>query len=242
MPTIDVDSIAQALLSVYDTHESVAPITDTYTELTLDDGYAVQLRQVKHWAGAGQPVRGYKVGLTSAAIQRQLGVAQPDFGHLTANMFQPESTAIAVSNYISPRIEPEIALVLGRPLAGPGITAAEAMTSVEYVLPALEIIDSRVRNWQITLLDTVADNASSGGVVLGCTPVTLRELTPVGGVAAHERLRAEEGRSRPDHRRRRRDPRISDQRVGLARQHPGPTRRRPGSRFGDHVGILDGSR
>jgi 2-keto-4-pentenoate hydratase len=144
--------------------------------MTLDDAYAIQLAQVKVWCGEGAVVKGHKVGLTSAAMQRQLGVDQPDYGHLTDGMFHVDSVPINAGGFLQPRIEPEIAFVLGRPLAGPGVTAAEAVAAVEFVLPALEIIDSRIRDWRITLRDTVADNASSGGVVLGTRPTALHAI------------------------------------------------------------------
>jgi 2-keto-4-pentenoate hydratase len=142
----------------------VEPLSRTYPGCTVDDAYAVQLGQVRAWLTQGRTVVGRKVGLTSAAMQRQLGVDQPDFGHLFADMRQ--SGVADVSSYISPKVEPEIAFVLGAPLRGQ-ITAAEAAAAVDYVQPALEIIDSRIRDWQITLPDTIADNASSGGFVLG---------------------------------------------------------------------------
>jgi 2-keto-4-pentenoate hydratase len=120
-------------------------------------------------------VSGHKVGLTSEAMRRQLGVDQPDYGHLLDSMFHLEHLPIAANGFLQPRVEPEIAFVLKKPLAGPGVTAARAIAAVDFVLPALEIIDSRVRDWEITLADTVADNASSGVVVLGSRPTRLAD-------------------------------------------------------------------
>jgi 2-keto-4-pentenoate hydratase len=139
--------------------------------MSIRDAYAVQLAQVGTWTATGARVKGHKVGLTSAAMQRQLSVDQPDFGHLLDTMFLAEGTPADYGRFLQPRVEPEIAFVLGRPLAGPGVTAAEAIAAVDFVLPALEIIDSRIADWKITLADTIADNASSGGVVLGTRPV-----------------------------------------------------------------------
>ncbi|MBT2268966.1 2-keto-4-pentenoate hydratase [Rhodococcus erythropolis] len=172
--------IAQSLLDAYDHRRPIAPLTDSWPDLTLAHAYSVQLHQVRHWVGRGRRVRGHKIGLTSAAIQRQLGVDQPDYGHLTDDMFYSESQPIPIDRFISPKVQPEIAFVLGRELKGPGITAAQAISSVDYVLPALEIIDSRISEWKITLVDTVADNASSGAVVLGSTPITLPQLATAG--------------------------------------------------------------
>src|SRR6202012_5116523 len=102
---------------------------------------------------------------------RQMGVTPPDFGVLLDRMFLPEGITADSGRFLQPRAEPEIGFVLGRPLAGPGVTVAEAGAAIDFVLPALEIIDSRIADWKITLPDTIADNASSGGLVLGSRPV-----------------------------------------------------------------------
>ncbi|MBW8487477.1 2-keto-4-pentenoate hydratase [Actinomadura parmotrematis] len=166
-----VEKAAAGLLGAYASRTPVRPPSEEAPGLTLADAYAVQLAQVARWTADGARIKGHKVGLTSAAMQRQLGVDQPDYGHLLDTMFHADSAPIDAGRFLQPRIEPEIAFVLGRPLAGPGVTAADAAAAVDFVLPALEIIDSRVADWRITLADTVADNASSGGVVLGTTPV-----------------------------------------------------------------------
>ena len=164
---------AQELLEAYRTKRAVAPLSERDPGLTLDDAYAIQLDQVAQWQADGDTVKGYKVGLTSQAMQRQLGVTTPDFGHLTTSMFHLDRNPIATATFLQPKVEPEIAFVLGRDLAGPGVTVAEAIRAVDFVLPALELIDSRIENWRIGLIDTVADNASSGGLVLGSTPTRL---------------------------------------------------------------------
>jgi 2-keto-4-pentenoate hydratase len=120
-------------------------------------------------------VSGHKIGLTSAAIQRQLGVEEPDFGHLFADM-EITGATLRMNRFIAPRVEPELAFVLGRELHGPQVTTREAAAAVHQVLPALEIIDSRIADWRIGLPDTVADNASSGAYVLGTTGVPLHRL------------------------------------------------------------------
>jgi len=161
------------LLGAYSTREPVEPPTGRYEGLTVDDAYAIQLLQVAHWRAAGARVKGHKVGLTSAAMQRQFGVDRPDYGHLLDGMFWPEREPIPLSGFLQPRVEPETAFVLARPLRGPGVTVADAIAAVGFVLPALELIDSRIRDWKIGLADTIADNASSGGVILGSIPVPL---------------------------------------------------------------------
>jgi 2-keto-4-pentenoate hydratase len=167
------EEIAEALLGAYRSRTPIEPLTERYDDLTVDDAYAIQLRQVERWTAAGARVRGHKVGLTSAVMQRQFGVSQPDYGHLLDGMFWLEHEPIPLQRFLQPRVEPETAFVLARPLRGPGVTVAEAIAAVAFVLPALELIDSRIRDWKIGLADTIADNASSGGVVLGSSPVPL---------------------------------------------------------------------
>lgn len=162
--------LTEGLLKVYSDRKPIDPPNEWFSQLDVADAYAIQLAQVDRWCEDGAVVKGHKVGLTSVSMQRQLGVSQPDFGHLTDRMFRPDGQTIKFVRFIQPKIEPEIALVLGRPLYGPGVTVSDAIAALEFVLPCLEIIDSRVRNWDITLPDTIADNASSGGVVLGGTP------------------------------------------------------------------------
>ncbi len=175
MPDVRLQA-TKALLSAYDQRVPIDPLTEMFPALDLALAYEVQLEQVAHWRSHGRVVRGHKVGLTSRVMQRQLGVDQPDYGHLFDDMFYLESLPINTNNFISPKVEPEIALVLEHDLTGPGITAADAVHAIGYALPALEIIDSRIVDWRITLADTIADNASSGGVVLGSRPVPLNGL------------------------------------------------------------------
>jgi 2-keto-4-pentenoate hydratase len=162
--------VAHLLLSAYRTRVPVEPLIEKYRGLTLSDAYEIQLLQIRRRVAAGARVKGHKVGLTSAAMRRQMGVDQPDYGHLLDDMFWLEHQPIPMSRFLQPRVEPEVALVLKRQLQGPGVTTAEALAAIDFVLPALELIDSRIRDWKIGLLDTIADNASSGGVVLGSTP------------------------------------------------------------------------
>lgn len=159
--------LSRALLAAYESRVGIEPPTVTDPLMSLDDAYAVQLLQVDAWRAQGRRVIGHKVGLTSAAMRAQLGVDSPDYGHLTDAMAYRSDEPIDAARFVQPRIEPEVALVLGRELRGPGVSVAEAAAAVDVVLPALEIIDSRVADWRITLLDTIADNASSGGMVLG---------------------------------------------------------------------------
>ncbi len=170
-----VDSLSRSkaagrLLAAYDSRRPIAPLTSTYEDITLEDAYAIQLLQMHELTTAGRTVKGHKVGLTSAAMQRLLGVDQPDYGHLLDDFFYLEHMPIPIDRFIQARIEPEVAFVLKKPLQGPGVTVHEALQAIDFVLPALEIVDSRIKDWKIGLFDTIADNASSGAVVLGSTP------------------------------------------------------------------------
>ncbi|WP_328920094.1 2-keto-4-pentenoate hydratase [Streptomyces sp. NBC_00208] len=170
------EQAAAQLLGAYASGKPIAPLTEQFEGLDVEDAYDIQLRQVSAWTAGGARIAGHKVGLTARPMQRQLGVDEPDFGHLLDSHFHSEHTPIEIGKYIQPKAEPEIAFVLGTSLSGPGVSAAQAAAAVEYVLPALEIIDSRVADWRIKLPDTVADNASCGGVVLGSRPTRLADV------------------------------------------------------------------
>ena len=181
-----VDGSVRALLEAYRTGEPVAPLVSTFPGLTIDDAYRIQLAQVAVWMAQGRRVLGRKVGLTSPAMQAQMKVSQPDFGHLMDDMFFAEHDPVPAARFLQPRAEPEVAFVLSRDLAGPGVTVAAAAAAVDFVLPALEIIDSRIADWQIGIVDTISDNASSGGVVLGSTARRIGEVDlRLGGCVLH---------------------------------------------------------
>ena len=171
-----VREAAERLLLAHELREPVAPLIETHPRATIADAYRIQLAQVRTWLGSGEIVKGHKVGLASKAMQQQMGVDQPDYGHLLSGMFHLEHQPIPAGKFLQPRIEPEIAFVLRSRLSGPGVTVADAMRAVDFVVPALEIVDSRIRDWRISIVDTIADNASSGGVVLGSKPTPLSGL------------------------------------------------------------------
>ncbi|MEU1404975.1 fumarylacetoacetate hydrolase family protein [Streptomyces sp. NPDC005728] len=150
----------------------IEPLSALLPGLGLADAYGVQRANIARRRADGATVIGHKVGLTSPAMQQLLGVTEPDFGHLVDDMVRRDGTAVFAGRYCRPRVEPEICFLLSRPLRGPGVTADDVLAATEAVAPALEIVDSRIRDWNITLVDTVADNASSGGLVCGpWTPV-----------------------------------------------------------------------
>jgi 2-keto-4-pentenoate hydratase len=172
----DLDAIASELRDAYTTRRTLAPLTSSYDGLTLDDAYAVQQIQIRRRVADGARIIGFKVGLTSTAMQQQLGVHEPDYGHLLSDMLYPADSPIPARAFLQPRAEPEVALVLRHPLRGPGLSVADVLSATAYALPAIEIIDSRITDWRIGLLDTIADNASGAGLVLGRTPVPLDGL------------------------------------------------------------------
>jgi 2-keto-4-pentenoate hydratase len=169
----DLDAIAGELLDAYGSGKTAAPLTTSHGGLTLDDAYEIQQIQTRRRLAGGARIVGYKVGLTSAAMQQQLGIDQPDYGVLFGDMTYPADAPIPAARFLQPRAEPEVALVLDRPLTGPGLTVSDVLRAVAYALPAIEIIDSRITDWKIALVDTIADNASSGGFVLGSSPLPM---------------------------------------------------------------------
>ena len=138
------------------------PLTGQHPELVLEDAYAIQRVNIDRRIAAGATERGRKIGLTSLPMQKLLGVDEPDYGVVLSDMFVEDGDEIDLDRMVQPRVEAELAFVLEDDLAGPGITAARAMKSIAGVMPSIEVVDSRVRDWKITLIDTVADNASSG--------------------------------------------------------------------------------
>lgn len=153
-----------------------APVRDLLDGMTASDAYDVQMINVDLDVAAGATVVGWKAGLTSDAVRRQLGVDSPDFGALLNTCAYGDDEAVPLSRLLQPKVEAEVAFVLERDLPERRVTGADLVRSTAFVLPALEIVASRVAEWDITLLDTVADNASSGLFTLGYTPVRLGDV------------------------------------------------------------------
>lgn len=180
-------ALAESLRVAEATRVPIGPLTASHPELTVADAYRIQQINVHLRKEQGGLVRGRKVGLTSAAMQQQLGVDEPDFGAIFADMLIEEGDAVPVGELIQPRIEGEIAFVMESDLQGPGVSSADALRAVAGALPALEVIDSRVADWKIKLPDTIADNASSARVVCGgrLTPIDDLDLRLVGMAFSH---------------------------------------------------------
>jgi 2-keto-4-pentenoate hydratase len=171
-----LQQFADLLREAERTRRPVAPVSAAHPGLSVADAYRIQELNVEARTAAGELVRGRKIGLTSRAMQDMLGVSEPDYGALLDTMLVEEGDAISLGELIQPRVEAEIAFVMASELRGPGVTSADALRAIAGVLPALEIIDSRIADWKIGLCDTIADNASSARVVAA------GRLTPLDGL------------------------------------------------------------
>jgi len=167
---------AQALREAATSGQFIAPLRDQFPGMDADDAYAVQKINAERRLAQGRRIVGRKIGLTAKAVQAQLGVDQPDFGVLFDDMGYGDGEPVPVSVLQQPKIEAEIAFVIGRDIDAAEPTPVEVMRAIEYVLPAMEIVGSRIDQWNIRFVDTVADNASSAAYVLGSTP---RKLSAV---------------------------------------------------------------
>ena len=167
MDSGSIESLGSDLYEAWLTRQVVEPLKGRYGSLSIDDSYAIQRVFVESRIRGGASLIGKKIGVTSRAVMRMLEVYQPDFGVLLSDMLFSDGQAIEVQQFIQPKIEGEIAFVLKQDLAGPGVGVAQVLAATECLVPCLEIVDSRIRDWRITIEDTIADNASCGALVLG---------------------------------------------------------------------------
>lgn len=188
LAAVDVAQLGAALYKARRTGVAIQPLTDTHPTMTAVDGYRVQQDLVERLLADGDQVVGYKLGLTSAPMQRMFGVASPDFAPVLASHVHADGAAIARTDYIRPRLEAEIALILRDDLAGPHCTALDVAAAVGGAVAALELVDSRILDWRISLPDTIADLASSGAIVLGgrVAPTDSIDLRLVGMVFSRD--------------------------------------------------------
>lgn len=174
--TTKTASHAKHLADAWSKNEGVQPITGLDPELSVDDAYHVQLHTIEQKVDSGQRITGKKIGLTSKVMQEALGVGEPDYGHLLDQMNVENGGTVSTNRVLQPKVEGEIAFILKDDLVGPNVTSLDVLKATDAVVPALEIIDSRIKDWKITLADTVADNASSGLYVLGGNPKKVADV------------------------------------------------------------------
>ena len=171
-----ITALGDELFEAWKSAKQLAPLTEREPAITIDDAYQVQLRTIGRRIDAGERVVGKKIGITAKAVMQMLKVDQPDFGHLLSGMAYGDGEALEAKRFCQPRGEGEIAFILKRDLTGPGLTNADVLAATECVMPAFEIVDSRVTDWKIKIQDTVADNASAAAFVLGDRAVDPRKV------------------------------------------------------------------
>lgn len=178
VPAGKIEQAAQRLVRAQDTGVPCAPVRDLIDAGDLAAAYAVQSSVLSRRIAEGRHPVGRKIGLTSSAVQAQLGVDQPDFGVLLDDMWQREGQPVHLDRLLQPKVEAEIAFVLAEDVVDPDVDHVMIRRYVDHAVASLEIVDSRISGWDITIADTVADNASSGAFVIGRHALTLDEFEP----------------------------------------------------------------
>jgi 2-oxopent-4-enoate/cis-2-oxohex-4-enoate hydratase len=172
-----ISELGDRLYEALRSQTTMPPLTEQFPEISIEDAYYISLHMINRRVNDGEKIVGKKIGITSEVVQNMFKVDQPDFGFLTDKMEYSNGTEIPVSaNLIAPKAEGEIAFKLKKDLVGPGITEEDVLDATECVMPCFEIVDSRIRNWEIKIEDTVADNASCGVFVLGDGQADPRDL------------------------------------------------------------------
>ncbi|MDM0071541.1 2-oxo-hept-4-ene-1,7-dioate hydratase [Variovorax sp. J31P207] len=170
-------ALASQLREARRTRVQLRHFSKQHPEMTIEDGYAIQREWVKLELAAGRVIKGRKIGLTSRAMQQSSQIDEPDYAPLMDDMFFEAGGDIAIDRFIAPRVEVELAFVLGKPLRGPGVTLCDVLTAAEYVVPAIEIIDARIEQFDREtramrkVFDTISDFAANAGIVMGGRPV-----------------------------------------------------------------------
>lgn len=170
IPTQVIRQAADILFEAHETGVACDPVKSLLEGASIETAYAVQKCNTDRWMMAGRRVVGKKIGLTAKTIQAQLKVDQPDYGVLYADMDVPDGEPIDISRVLQPRVEAEVAFVMAEDLDEERLTTADVISAIDYAVAAIEVVGSRVRDWKISILDTVADNASSGLYVIGQDP------------------------------------------------------------------------
>ena len=172
-----IQELAAELQQAEQSGVQVEHFSKRFPDMTIADGYAISRAWVRMKIAAGRVVRGHKIGLTSRAMQQASQITEPDYGTLLDDMFIPQGSDIAANRFIAPRVEVELAFVLGRRLQGPDVTIFDVLAATDYVVPAIEIIDARIEQFDRhskamrKVFDTIADNAANAGIITGGRPV-----------------------------------------------------------------------
>jgi 2-oxo-hept-3-ene-1,7-dioate hydratase len=179
----DRNKAADILMEAHKTKKQATQLSTTYPGITIEDAYAISTIVHKRMVAAGRRLVGHKVGLTSKAMQRSSNIDEPDFGYLHDHMIVPDGAKLKHADFCRPRIEVELAFILGKRLMGPGVGLTDVLAATDYVVPALEIVDARVQDPR-KIFDTVADNGAAAGIVMGGRPVRPMDvdLRWVGGI------------------------------------------------------------
>ncbi|CAM5740127.1 2-keto-4-pentenoate hydratase [Mycolicibacterium aubagnense] len=217
--------LAAALAQAERSRVAMSPMTDTYADIDVVDAYEIQLLNIRQRVAEGARVVGHKVGLSSEAMQKMMNVDEPDYGHLLDDMEVFEDKPVLTSKYLLPRVEVEVGFVLADDLPGAGCTEDDVLAATAAFAPAIELIDTRITNWQVKLCDTIADNASSAGWVLGKERVSPKDIDirAIDAVLEVQRCGARRGPQR-------RGPRQPGHGGGLAGPEGRPVRRAPQGR------------
>jgi 2-keto-4-pentenoate hydratase len=170
------DELAADLAQAERSRVPVAPLTTANPDIDVVDAYEIQLINIRQRVAEGAKVIGHKVGLSSKAMQEMMGVDEPDYGHLLDEMEVFEDRPVVSANYLYPRVEVEVGFVLADDLPGEGCTEDDVLAATAAFAPAIELIDTRIKDWKIKLCDTIADNASSAGWVLGAARVSPKDI------------------------------------------------------------------
>lgn len=173
---MEILQAANALMKAEVDKKPIDPFTSLTEVISVHDAYQIQLEQIRHKVDKGAIIVGKKIGLTSKVMQEMFDVNEPDYGHILDDMMYKNGETIAIDRFIQPKVEFEIAFVLKKSLKGPNVTQEDVIDATDYVVPAIEIIDSRIKNWKFKYEDTVADNGSSAGAILGGEAVYLQDI------------------------------------------------------------------
>ena len=191
------DELAADLAQAERSREPIVPLTAAYPDIDIVDAYEIQLINIRQRVAEGARVLGHKVGLSSKAMQQMMGVDEPDYGHLLDEMQVFEDTPVKADRYLYPRVEVEVGFILAHDLPGAGCTEDDVLAATEALVPSIELIDTRITDWKIALCDTIADNASSAGFVLGAARLapTDIDITAIDAVLTCNGEVAAKGRS-----------------------------------------------